>query len=217
MKLEIEGLEDGAWIPERFAFGIPDSKDHMRFGENRNPGIAWSGAPAGSRSMVLICHDDDVPARADDVNREDRTIAEDFPRNRFYHWVMVDIPPVTEHIAEASASKGVTPGGKRKTTGPAGSRQGLNSYTEFMKGNPDAEGAYFGYDGPCPPWNDERLHHYHFTLYATDFESFPLEGEFDGAAVETMMEGHVLGSAQVTGIYSLHPPLLERRAQADRS
>lgn len=42
---------------------------------------------------------------------------------------------------------------------PAGSRQGLNDYTAFMAGS-EMAGDYFGYDGPCPPWNDERLHHY---------------------------------------------------------
>ncbi|MGH8224606.1 MAG: YbhB/YbcL family Raf kinase inhibitor-like protein [Gammaproteobacteria bacterium] len=211
MELKIEGIEDGTWIPERFAFGIADATQHMRFGENRNPGIVWSGEPAGTRSLVLICHDDDVPARADDVNQPGRTIAQNFPRTRFYHWVIVDIPSAIEHIAEASASKGVTPGGKRDPAGPAGSRQGLNSFTGFLQGNPDMAGKYFGYDGPCPPWNDERLHRYHFTLYATDLKSFPLTGEFAGSAAETALEGHVLASARVSGLYSLHPPLLEQR------
>jgi phosphatidylethanolamine-binding protein (PEBP) family uncharacterized protein len=27
---------------------------------------------------------------------------------------------------------------------------------------------YGGYDAPCPPWNDARLHHYHFIVYAID-------------------------------------------------
>ena len=29
-------------------------------------------------------------------------------------------------------------------------------------------GDYYGYDGPCPPWNDELVHRYVFTLYALD-------------------------------------------------
>src|SRR3546814_13406313 len=28
------------------------------------------------------------------------------------------------------------------------------------------EGRYLGYDGPCPPWNDERVHRYHFEVIA---------------------------------------------------
>ena len=27
-------------------------------------------------------------------------------------------------------------------------------------------GTYRGYDGPAPPWNDQRVHRYHFTLFA---------------------------------------------------
>jgi phosphatidylethanolamine-binding protein (PEBP) family uncharacterized protein len=41
-------------------------------------------------------------------------------------------------------------------------------------------GEYYGYDGPCPPWNDERVHTYVFTLYALDIPRLPLEGRFTG-------------------------------------
>jgi Raf kinase inhibitor-like YbhB/YbcL family protein len=211
MEFKVEALEDGDWIPERFAFGVPDADKRMRFGENRNPRLDWHGSPAGTRSLVLIVHDDDVPARADDVNREDRTIPRDFPRTRFYHWVAVDIPPGAEEIEEATASKEVTPHGKDMAPGPKGARQGLNGFTQFMQNDPEMAGQYFGYDGPCPPWNDERMHYYHFTLYATDFDPFPLEDGFDGAQVEAALEGHVLDSARVTGRYSLFPDWLAKR------
>ena len=32
-------------------------------------------------------------------------------------------------------------------------------------------GDYFGYDGPCPPWNDSIVHHYVFTVYALDVDA----------------------------------------------
>ncbi|MGH8272858.1 MAG: YbhB/YbcL family Raf kinase inhibitor-like protein [Gammaproteobacteria bacterium] len=211
MELKIKGFEDREWIPERFAFGVPDPEKHMRFGENRNPRLDWHGSPPGTRSLILIVHDDDVPASAEDVNREGCTIPHDFPRTRFYHWVSVDLPPGVEEILEAASSRGVTPRGKRQMMGPKGGRRGLNSFTEFFEGNPEMAGKYFGYDGPCPPWNDERMHHYHFTFYATDFDPFPLEGEFTGAQVEAALEGHVLDSARITGCYSLYPPLLAER------
>ncbi len=212
MELKIHGLENGGWIPERFAFGVPDAEHHMHFGQNRNPGIAWHSSPRGTRSLVLIMHDDDVPVRADDVNQAGRTIPQDFPRTRFYHWVMVDIPPGVEQILEAAASKEVTPHGKQKERGPKGGRLGLNGFTDFLRDDPDMAGKYFGYDGPCPPWNDERMHYYHFTLYATDFDPFPLQGDFDGAQVEAALEGHILESTRVTGRYSLYPPLVEKSA-----
>jgi hypothetical protein len=66
-------------------------------------------------------------------------------------------------------------------------------------------GLYFGYDGPCPPWNDERLHHYHFVLYATSLVRCPVEGAFTGIQVEAAITGHLLAEARLTGTYSLNP------------
>ena len=83
-------------------------------------------------------------------------------------------------------------------------RQGLNDYMAFMAGSKMA-GDYFGYDGPCPPWNDERLHHYWFTVYAVDIESLDLPDRFDGRDVMAALDGHVLAEASLTGTYSLHP------------
>ena len=76
---------------------------------------------------------------------------------------------------------------KRNPKGPPGSRQGLNEYTGFMAADPAMAGDYYGYDGPCSPWNDERIHHYHFTLYATDLERCPVSGRFSGAEVLKMI------------------------------
>ena len=55
MKLEIVDINDGDRIPERFAFGVPDAKDHVRLGENLNPCLRWGEVPAGCRSLVLLC------------------------------------------------------------------------------------------------------------------------------------------------------------------
>jgi phosphatidylethanolamine-binding protein (PEBP) family uncharacterized protein len=46
-----------------------------------------------------------------------------------------------------------------------------------------AAGDYYGYDGPCPPWNDLRLHHYIFRLYALDVPRLDLQGRFGAAEV----------------------------------
>ena len=211
MELRIEGFKDGDWIPERFAFGAPHPEQHMQFGGNRNPGLEWRDVPEGTASLVLLCYDDDVPARADDVNQEDRTIPEDFERTRFYHWVMVDMAPDLKSIAEGAVCDGVTPKGKTNPPAPGNARQGLNDYTGFMAGDPELGGEYFGYDGPCPPWNDERMHHYQFVLFATDLDRCPVEGKFGGADVEKALDGHVLAKASVTGRYSLYPPLLKNR------
>lgn len=205
MQLEVEGITDQQPIPERFAFGVKDAEAHVALGANRNPAVRWSGLPDGTRSLVLICVDVDVPTRPDDVNQEGRTVPADLPRANFYHWVMVDIAASCRGIAEAECSDGVTARGKTAPAGPAGSRQGRNDYTGWFEGDPDMAGVYLGYDGPCPPWNDSIPHHYHFVLYATDLERCPVEDGFQGADVEAAIEGHVLERVSVTGVYTLNP------------
>ncbi|MEX0730297.1 MAG: YbhB/YbcL family Raf kinase inhibitor-like protein [Aquisalimonadaceae bacterium] len=205
MKLVSNSLQHGRPIPARNAFGLPDPQTHMRFGENLNPHLSWSDLPEGTRSLVLICHDPDVPGVADDVNQEGRIIPEALPRVDFYHWVLVDIPPSVQVLEEGAFSRGVTPGGKSGPEAPQGLRHGLNDYTGFLADNPDMAGQYFGYDGPCPPWNDSVIHHYHFTLYATDLERCPLDGLLTGPDVLDAIAGHVLEEACITGTYSLNP------------
>ena len=65
-------------------------------------------------------------------------------------------------------------------------------------------GTYGGYDGPFPPWNDERLHTYHFTVYALDVPSLGLEGDFRLDDVRAAIEGHVLDQGKIVGEYTLH-------------
>jgi hypothetical protein len=66
-------------------------------------------------------------------------------------------------------------------------------------------GEYFGYDGPCPPWNDEIVHRYHFTVYALDLDRCPVEGTFTGPDVLKAVEGHVLGEGSMVGTYAIYP------------
>jgi len=192
-------------IPAEFAFGIPDAVQHLRLGPNRNPHLRWTGVPSSARSLVLVCMDTDVPTRGDDVNQPGRVVPASLPRTNFYHWLMVDIPPSVHEIAAGASADGIVPHGKQSPAGPAGSRQGLNDYTSWFAGDPDMGGQYFGYDGPCPPWNDELLHHYHFDLYATDLERCPVEGAFTGPHVLAAIAGHVLAQSRLTGTYALNP------------
>ncbi|HEX6928142.1 MAG TPA: YbhB/YbcL family Raf kinase inhibitor-like protein [Gammaproteobacteria bacterium] len=207
MKLEIDGIRHGGKIPARFAFGKPDADKRVALSDNRNPRVHWSGVPDGTRSLILICVDGDAPSVGDDVNKADREVPAKLKRADFYHWVMVDIPPGMTEIAEGSCSDGVTAHGKDDPLGPDGTRQGLNDYTEWFDGDDDMEGEYFGYDGPCPPWNDSIPHHYHFRLYATILDRCPVDGAFTGKDVERAMEGHVLAETEITGTYTLNPRL----------
>ena len=206
LHISIDGWENGAAIPEHFAFCQPAQEGHVTLGANRSPGIAWSGAPAGTASFAIICHDPDVPSVGDDVNKEGRTIPADLPRVDFYHWVLVDIPPTVSDLAEGADSDGVTAGGKPPGATDHGNR-GVNSYTDWFAGDADMKGNYGGYDGPCPPWNDTVLHHYHITLYALDAATLGLAGAFGGAEALAAMEGHVLARADWVGTYTLNAAL----------
>ena len=203
MKLSSESFGQNERIPERCAFGIPCPEEHLKLGENRNPQLSWSDIPPDARSLVLICVDTDVPSSMDDFNQEGRTISASLPRVNFIHWVMTDIPPADGSVAEGECSDGITPGGKDTPPGPAGSCQGINDYTGFMAGDADMSGDYFGYDGPCPPWNDEIPHHYRFKLYALDIDSCDLSGAFTADDVKAVIKGHVIDQTELTGVYSL--------------
>ena len=205
MQLQSRDISEGASIDPRFAFARPDPESHMALSDNLSPHLAWSGAPEGTRSFAIVCMDPDVPSEADDVNQEGKTLPADMPRVDFCHWAMIDIPTNVTELATGECCEGVTPKGKQNPPGPAGARQGLNDYTNFLAGDPDMAGNYFGYDGPCPPWNDERLHHYAFTVYALDTERLDLPESFTGHDVVEAIEGHVLDRASITGSYTLNP------------
>jgi hypothetical protein len=66
-------------------------------------------------------------------------------------------------------------------------------------------GDYYGYDGPCPPWNDEIPHRYVFTVFALGVDKVPLDGRFGGNEVRKAIAGHVLAQASITGRYTLNP------------
>jgi Raf kinase inhibitor-like YbhB/YbcL family protein len=205
MQLTSTAFQDNQPIPGDYAFAVPDPEQHVALSANRNPTLTWSDLPQGTQSLVLICHDPDVPTKPDDVNQEGRVVPADLPRTDFYHWVMVDLPPSPAQIAAGEFSEGVTAGGKTGPDGPRGTRQGINNYTDWFASDKQMAGKYFGYDGPCPPWNDSIVHHYIFTLYALDVERCSVAGEFTGADVLKAIAGHVLDKATLTGTYSLNP------------
>ena len=72
MKLVSSAFADGAAIPRRFTCD----------GENLSPPLKWSGAPAGTRSFVLLCDDPDAPA------------------GTWHHWAAYDIPPIMSELSE---------------------------------------------------------------------------------------------------------------------
>ena len=207
MKLMSSSFADGQPIPGDYSFCVPDPAHHVCLGKNMNPHLAWSDPPPGTHSFVLICHDPDVPSRGDDVNQEGRTVPATLPRVDFFHWVLIDLPAGMREFKAGEFSCDVTPRGKGGPAALHDSRQGINDYTAWFSGDGDMRGDYFGYDGPCPPWNDEIRHRYVFTLFALDVEALPLEGKFGGQQVREAMKGHILAEASLTGLYSLNPSI----------
>ena len=207
MKLTSESFADGQPIPPEFAFCKIDPKSHVALSSNRNPQLSWSDAPIGTRSFAIVCHDVDVPSKPDDVNQEGREIPSTLPRVHFYHWTLIDIPVGLNQIAAGEFSDKVTPRGKAGPTTRHGARQGINDYTSWFADDHDMNGDYYGYDGPCPPWNDSIVHRYVFTVYALDVERLPLMGRFGGADALKVIAHHRLGQASLTGTYTLNPRL----------
>ncbi|QMV74913.1 YbhB/YbcL family Raf kinase inhibitor-like protein [Comamonas piscis] len=206
MQLSSHSFQDGQAIPGEFAFAVPDATAHVLLSTNRNPQLAWRDVPAGTQSFVIVCHDPDVPSRGDDVNQEGRTVPADLPRVDFYHWLLLDIPATTTEIAAGAHSDGITAHGKPGPEAPQGLRHGINDYTGWFAGDAQMQGQYYGYDGPCPPWNDSLVHHYVFTVYALATPTLAIEGELTGARVRAALaQASVLGQASITGLYSLNP------------
>ncbi|HEY5503720.1 MAG TPA: YbhB/YbcL family Raf kinase inhibitor-like protein [Sedimentisphaerales bacterium] len=207
MKLWSDSFSSNSYIPGKLAFCISDSNTHTTLSDNCNPHLAWSDVPTGTQSLVVICHDRDVPSKGDDVNQEGRTVPADLPRVDFFHWTLIDLPADLKSIAECEFSNTVTACGKPGPASAYGSRQGINDYSPWFANDPEMAGDYFGYDGPCPPWNDSIMHHYVFTLFALDIPRLPLDGKFIGQQVRDAMKGHILAEAAITGTYTLNPAI----------
>jgi hypothetical protein len=209
MKLRSDSFGDGDFIPTRYALGERSAEGKIDLAENKNPHLAWSDIPAGTKSIAILCIDLDAPTKPDDVNKEDRLVPSDLPRADFAHWVLVDLAP-NSSIEEGAFSDGATAHGKDGPDGPQGTRRGINDFTGWFAGDPDMVGDYYGYDGPCPPFNDSIVHRYRFTVYALDIDSVPVEGRFTSQDLIAAIEGHVLAEASIVGKYKINPDAQER-------
>ncbi len=205
MKIVSETFDDMGFMPEECAFGLLGPDKAYEWGPNRNPHFAWSGLPKGTKSLALINDDLDVPVKLDTFNKDGSVVAKDQQRRSLCHWVLVDLDPDGAPLQLGEFSQGVTIGGKPGPQAARGTRQGINEYTDWFKNDDKMRGDYFGYDGPCPPWNDERPHRYVFTLYALDVPRLATEGTFDKHAALSAMRGHVLAEVSITGLYALNP------------
>lgn len=112
MKITSSAFQEGGNIPSKFTCD----------GSDTSPPLQITGVPSKAKSLVLIADDPDAPS------------------GLFTHWLVWNIPPPTNSIAEGSAAKGV---------------QGTNDFGKS------------GYKGPCPP---PGTHRYSFKIFALDRE-----------------------------------------------
>jgi len=205
MKFWSDSFSDGTRLREEYAFIKPHPTAQAELAKNRNPHFAWGELPEGTKSLVIIMHDIDAPTSKDFVNKRDKMVPYDYPRQEFYHWAVVDLDPKV-FVPPAEFSKEVTIKGKPGPAGVRNTRHALNDFTDWYKGNATMEGQYFGYDGPAPPWNDEKLHNYIFTLYALREKRCPIEGNFTAKdLLNALSGGVVLEKAQLRCTFAILP------------
>ena len=112
IKITSSAFQEGGNIPSKFTCDGSDTSLPLQI----------TGVPSEAKSLVLIVDDPDAPS------------------GLFTHWLIWNIPPQTNSIAEGSAPKGV---------------QGTNDFGKS------------GYRGPCPP---PGTHRYSFKIFALDRE-----------------------------------------------
>ncbi len=93
-----------------FAPGAEIPAAHTCEGADRPPALAWSGAPAGTKSFALIVDDPDAPDPK-------------APRTIWVHWVVYNLP---------AAASGLPEGGPL----PSGALEGVNDFKRPTWGGP---------------------------------------------------------------------------------
>lgn len=205
LRVHVDSFKNGGTIANKYAFCVPAAQGHTGAGADISPSISWSKGPHGTKSYAIILLDTDSPAEHREMmNKEGMTMTAAIKRHDFYHWVVADIPANIRSLKEGADSSSRVLHGKPATPAAAGVR-GLNDYTKVTAANEAMKGQYFGYDGPCPPWNDEVVHRYHFTVYALSVKSLDLPKDFDGPALLAAMKGKILAKGETLGLYTQNP------------
>ncbi|HEY2532656.1 MAG TPA: YbhB/YbcL family Raf kinase inhibitor-like protein [Xanthobacteraceae bacterium] len=205
LKVHVGSLKNGGTLPNKYAFCVPAEQGHTTGGPNINPSISWSQGPKGTKSYAIIVYDTDSPAtQREKMNKEGETLTAAVPRRNFYHWILVDIPANVTSISEGADSNARVVHGKPAAPSAVGVK-GLNDYTKVTATNEAMKGQYYGYDGPCPPWNDDTIHHYHFTVYALSVDTLNLPKDFDAEAAQDAMKGRILAQGEQLGLFTQNP------------
>ena len=159
MKLSTTAFADDGGIPAEFAFCKLDPATHVTLSANRNPDFAWSGragrhaivraaVPRPGRAFARRRRQQGRPQRAGDRCRAWTSSIGCWSTCR----------RTTPAIARGAHPNGVTPRGK---PGPHAPRRRSSRHQRLHRlvreRHATWSGDYYGYDGPCPPWNDELV------------------------------------------------------------
>ena len=139
MKISSPSFSSGGEIPAKFTC----------HGGSVSPELEISGTPSGAKSLALIIDDPDAPG------------------GLFTHWLVWNIDPQVNKIAENSP--------------PAGAAQGANDFGKR------------GYGGPCPP---SGTHRYFFKIFALD-RKLDLKSDAKRADLDKAMSGHVVAQGEL--------------------
>ncbi len=198
LQVSAEGINAQGVIEPKYAFCTMVEKGHSKPSENVNIGVRWTAGPEGTQSYALVMVDEDVPVDFSNANKENVTLPASQPRRPFYHWVLTNIPANVTAIpagAESNSTQPKTPG---KTS------YGVAAINDYSSGDV----VHGGYDGPCPPWNDERLHHYYIRVYALDVPTIQGVEKMEGSEAMKAIEPHIIASGQLVGTYTTNPAVL---------
>lgn len=144
MKISSSAFQEGGTIPEKFS----------KNGQNVSPELRIEGVPADAKALAIIVDDPDAPV------------------GLFTHWLVWNIDPKTDHIAEGNA--------------PNGGVQGKNDFGDI------------GYGGPQPP---SGTHRYYFRVFALN-GPLDLKAGAKRKKLDAAMKGHVVAQGQLMGRYS---------------
>lgn len=210
LRVRVDSIKYGHMIPSEYAFCQAAPQGHFAPAANKSPSISWTKGPKGTKSYAVVVYDTDSPAEHREwMNQEGHTLTAAVKRKIFFHMVLVDIPPNVTALPEGAASDARVVHGKPASAIKVGV-PAANSYTQAFAANDALKGTYYGYDGPCAPWNDANTHHYHFTVYALKVPSLGLHGDFSGEETVAALKGKVLAQGQLLGVYSTNPTVIAK-------
>ncbi len=206
LKVRVDTIKKGGMIPTKYAFCMAAAKGHIAPGPDISPAISWSKGPKGTQSYAVIATDTDSPKTdREKMNKEGMTVPKTATRQTFFHMALVDIPANVRSLKEGAASNARVVHGKSAAQTMVGV-PGLMDFTKIFAANDALKGKYYGYDGPCSPWNDEiDPHHFHFMVYALKVKSLGLPADFDGPAAMEAMKDKVLAEGKLDAIYTTNP------------